>query len=394
MINKISHKKFFVVAASVGIFGTAFFNYIYAPTPISYSISTRETATTTIKEKKKEEFIVTHIPTPEPLKAIYMTQCVSGTKDFRERLVNLIEKTELNAVVIDIKDYTGKLSFTPKDPTFSEFVSDECGAIDMREFIGVLHKKNIYVIGRITVFQDPYYSKKYPHLAVQKKSDKTLWKDRKGISYVDPGAKEMWDYMIRLSKSAYATGFDELNYDYVRFPSDGDMKDIYFPQSNSILATSTASGKAVVIRDFFAHLSKELGVLNAPLSADLFGMTTTNKDDLNIGQIIEYAEPYFDYIAPMVYPSHYPPTFIGFANPAEHPYEIIKYSMDSAVRRFIAASSTPMKLRPWLQDFNLGAEYTADMVRAQIQATYDAGLTSWMLWDAGNTYTEEALLPE
>ena len=130
------------------------------------------------------------------------------------------------------------------------------------------------------------------------------------------------------------------------------------------------------------------------ISADLFGMTTTNTDDLNIGQILEDALNNFDYVSPMVYPSHYPPTFLGFAKPAEKPYEVVKYSMDQAFTRAINASSTPLKLRPWLQDFDLGAVYTADMVRAQIQATYDAGLNSWMIWDAGNTYTVGAFLPE
>ena len=128
-----------------------------------------------------------------------------------------------------------------------------------------------------------------------------------------------------------------------------------------------------------------------PISVDLFGMTTTNSDDLNIGQILEYAAPYVDYIAPMVYPSHYPKTFQGFANPAEHPYEVVKFAMEKGVEKLIAASSTPSKLRPWLQDFDLGATYDASMVRAQIQATYDAGLTSWMLWDAANRYTRDAL---
>jgi hypothetical protein len=123
-------------------------------------------------------------------------------------------------------------------------------------------------------------------------------------------------------------------------------------------------------------------------------MVTTNKDDLNIGQILENFLPYFDYVAPMVYASHYPTTFLGYKNPAEYPYEVVKYSMTKAVERALIASSTPSKLRPWLQDFNLGASYTASMVRKQIQATYDSGLDSFMIWDAGNTYTIDALLPK
>ena len=120
-------------------------------------------------------------------------------------------------------------------------------------------------------------------------------------------------------------------------------------------------------------------------------MTTTNTDDLNIGQVLEKAAPYFDYISPMVYPSHYPPNFNGWKDPNKVPYEIVYFSMSEAAKRLTAASSTPAKLRPWLQDNDYPVPYTPAMVRAQIQATYDAGLTSWMLWDVGNTYTREAL---
>ncbi len=130
------------------------------------------------------------------------------------------------------------------------------------------------------------------------------------------------------------------------------------------------------------------------LSVDFFGMTATNYDDLNIGQVLETAVPYFDYISPMVYPSHYPVNFMGYKSVAEvnaHPYEIVKFSMDSAVRRVKAVGGDPLQMRPWLQDNDYPVHYTPAMVRAQIQATYDAGLTSWMLWDAGNTYTREAL---
>ena len=141
----------------------------------------------------------------------------------------------------------------------------------------------------------------------------------------------------------------------------------------------------------------------AVLSADLFGLTMTSPNDLNIGQVLEYAAPYFDYIAPMVYPSHYPSGFNGYQNVNDHPYEIVKYSMDEGVKRLedMANSTTtviegrgevsPDQLRPWLQDNDYPVHYTSQMVRTQIQATYDAGLDSWMLWDASNTYTRAAL---
>lgn len=123
-----------------------------------------------------------------------------------------------------------------------------------------------------------------------------------------------------------------------------------------------------------------------------WGKRLLNYDDLSIGRVLEDIAPYFDYIAPLVYPSHCPPTFLGYKNPAAYPCEIVLYSMSKAAERLIAANSTPSKLRPWLQDFDLGATYDAAKVRAQIQAVYDSGLTSWMAWDAANKYTKGAYL--
>ncbi len=123
-------------------------------------------------------------------------------------------------------------------------------------------------------------------------------------------------------------------------------------------------------------------------------MTTVNTDDLGIGQVLEKAAPHFDFIAPMIYPSHFPNNWYGIKNPAEEPYEVIKISMSKAVERLIAMGEDPDKLRPWLQDFNLGAVYTEELVRDQIQATYDVGLDSWFMWDPKNIYTRKAFLPE
>lgn len=334
---------------------------------------------------------VTHLITPEPLKALYMTSCVAGTPSWRESLKAIVESTELNAIVIDVKDYTGIVSFVMP----SLVSKNGCVVADMREFIQSLHKADIYVIGRISVFQDPSYTKLFPELAVKKKSDGEVWKDYKGLSFIDVGAKPYWDYILALSNYAYGLGFDELNYDYVRYPSDGNMQDTYYTWT---MGTTT---KSEMLKNFFEYLHDGLENSGAKLSVDLFGMTTTVENDMNIGQLLENALPYFDYISPMVYPSHYPRTWNGFANPAEHPYEVVKIAMSRAVEREQRwlidngmATSTPSKMRPWLQDFNLGATYGPDKVQAQIQATYDVGLTSWMLWNAGNKYTTSALLNE
>lgn len=350
---------------------------------------------------------VKHLLTPLAVKGIYMSQCVVGTPSFRAQLVDLINQTELNSVVIDIKDYTGKLAFTTTNSLLKDSVSGQCGARDMKEFIESLHEQGIYVIGRVTVFQDPFYTGLHPELAVKKMSNKeTVWRDHKGLAFIDVGARPFWDYIVAIAKESYALGFDEINFDYIRFPSDGDMEDVYF-------SWSASSTKPEILERFFQYLHQELQPTGIITSADLFGMTTTNTDDLNIGQVWERALPYFNYLSPMVYPSHYPPTFNGWADPNQHPYDLIHHVLASAVLRTKASTTTApafthtrigtttpivyqkpvysaTKVRPWLQDFDYGGNYGVNEVRAQIEAAYDAGLNSWLIWDPGNNYTRDA----
>ncbi len=330
---------------------------------------------------------VTHLPTPEPLKAIYMTSWVAGTPYIRNHLIKLIDETELNAVVIDIKDYSGRIVFSVKDPELIKTGSVEVRIKDLESLITELHAKGVYIIGRVSAFQDAYFVGQHPEFAVHRLSDGGVWKDRKGISWLEVGATPVWDYLGRIAKESYALGFDEINFDYIRFPSDGDMQDISYRHFDKAKET-----RAEVLKRFYTYLWLELKPLGIPISADLFGLTTTSLDDLGIGQVLLDAAPYFDYIAPMVYPSHFASGYINLVNPAVNPYKVVKHSMTSARERLTATSTMPLaKLRPWLQDFNLGATYTAEMVRAQIQATYDSGLTSWMLWDPKNVYTRAAL---
>lgn len=336
----------------------------------------------------EEKFVATHVETPEQVKSIYMSSWVAGTPSFREKLVKIMDETEINTVVIDIKDYTGKVSFKIDREPFIEMNSTENRISDVKEFIERLHKKNIYVIGRVSVFQDPHLVSIWPEEAVKKSSDKTLpWKDHKGISWMDAGSTKVWEYTVDLAKVSHEYGFDEINFDYIRFPSDGNMKDIYFPHSEGKI-------KHEVMKSFFEYLNENLKDEDVKISADIFGMTTTNTDDLGIGQVLEDALSNFDYVAPMVYPSHFPNNWAGLAKPAEKPYDVIYKSMGKAVERAKALGVDPHKLRPWLQDFDLGANYTKEMVEAQIKATYDVGLNSWMLWDPKNIYTKEALILE
>ncbi len=396
-----------------GVFvGTALFLYVGAPMLFSWEYmpesSVRkevvEGAGTGFVTKEQSKARASHLDIPKPTKVLYMTACYAATPSLREGLIQKIERTEANSIIIDIKDYSGTIAFQTEDTRFHDATENAGGCViaNLPDILKDLHERGIYTIARITVFQDPYYAPRHPDIAVQKESDRSVWKDYKGISFVDAGAEEYWEYIIALAKEAYAIGFDEINFDYVRFPSDGNMKDIWYPVSEERVLADTDTGKATVLRSFFAHLSKALrddtwlvGDEKGPkLSADLFGMTATNTDDLNIGQILEYATPYFDYIAPMVYPSHYPTGFHGYSNVNAHAYDIVAFSMATAVARMKAAGEDIQKLRPWLQDFDYPVPYTPDMVREQIHATYDVGLTSWMMWDPANTYTESVFADE
>lgn len=418
-----------VLQSVVPIFGTESYT-----SSVREGVAQNEVVTTSPRKPEVEvdaRKVVRHTPLPSPLKAVYMTSCVVGTPSFRDRLVALIEETEINAVIIDIKDYSGTISFPPIAESWKPAWQEaRCGTRDMETFIASLHEKDIFVIGRITVFQDPFYAPKHPELAVQKASDGSVWHDHKGLSFIDVGARPYWDHLVELSVDAYNIGFDELNFDYVRYPSDGNMQDIMFPSS---VRGEYGADKQANLEAFFAYLNARLDeeirfalvrhentgrASSTPwTSVDLFGMTTTNFDDLSIGQVQDRAAPYFDAVAPMVYPSHYPKTFMGFTDPNEHPYEVVYHVMSEGVKRMMATTtvmsgfmhtrigtSTPAwyskpaytgdRLRTWIQDFDYGGDYDAHDVRAQIQASMDAGVESWMVWAPSNIYTREALHSE
>jgi len=307
---------------------------------------------------------------PFYIKGIYINSWTAGDQSKMAHLLNLIKETELNAVVIDIKEVDGVVAIDNIIP-------------NLKNLICQLHQENIYAIARIVVFKDGTLSKIKPELALKNQQGK-LWQDWRGQAWLDPTSKEVWDYHIELAKEAIKIGFDEINFDYIRFPSDGDISKIVYP------IWDQKTPKPEIIRQFFEYLNKELKPTGVFLSVDLFGLTLWHEDnnDMNIGQILEYAAPYFDFICPMVYPSHYPKNFEGYKNPAEYPYEIIKMNLERGKTKI---SNSRAKLRPWLQDFNLGAIYDKKMIELEKQAVYDTNSYGWTLWNPASRYTEEAL---
>lgn len=353
---------------------------------------------------------------PEIIKGIYATNWSMSNSSKINYFLNLIDNTELNAIVIDIKDYTGIVPYKTDIGLVNQYHAWEKRILKPNQLIKDLHDKGIYVIARISVFQDLRLAEARPDLALLSANTGGAWKDYKGLAWLDPSSQEVWDYNIDIATDALERGFDEINFDYIRFASDGNLKDIQYPLWDG------QTLKIAAMKNFFQYLRENLS--GAKISADLFGLVTINTDGLGIGQHLEYALPYFDFISPMVYPSHYFKGFIGYQNPAEAPYEVIKYSMEAAVNRaenflqsqqaspasggassqqFSLSEASPQpiaKFRPWIQDFDLGADYDAEKVRAEISGWNDAAANhpelnnGWMLWNASNVYTKDALLPE
>lgn len=328
--------------------------------------------------------VVTHIKTPEHVKSIYMSSWVASAPSIRNKLIKLIDDTELNAVVIDVKDNTGLVSWDGR-------VRDIDGLVDE------LHAKNIYVIARIASFQDPAYVKLHPDEAVHSKKTGGIWHDHKGVPWVDTGSKDMWRYIEKISKESYGRGFDEVNLDYIRFPTDGALSDMTFPISGK---GGVVVNKPKIVAEFYHYITDALHKDGIPVSGDLFGIIMVTKVDIAVlGQDMHTALETFDYVAPMIYPSHFYPGTAGFQKPAQHPGEIINYSMklgieiadEVASSTGQATSTVRAKYRPWYQDFDMGGVYTAEMVRAQISAGEKLGIKSWMLWDPANKYTPAAL---
>lgn len=338
----------------------------------------------TFAEEEKEDL------SSQNIRALYFTSWSAGNYYRIEDLIRTAENTEINAVVIDIKDYSGKIGYRSSVAEAEKYGASTSKIYNIEALLRKLHENNVYVIGRITVFQDPVLAEARPDLAVHSNSKKpsladlginSLWRDRSNLSWLDPSSKEVWDYNIAIAKEATDLGFDEINFDYIRFPSDGNLKDMSFPFWKG------ERSRREVLKEFFSYLRENLK--DVKMSADLFGLASVNYDDLGIGQVIEDAFLYFDFICPMMYPSHYAPGFLGFKNPADHPYEVVNYSVKTALRRLESTEKARASLRPWLQDFNMGAIYTSSEVRSQIKAVKDAlkeKYKGYMLWNPSNYY--------
>ncbi len=335
------------------------------------------------------------VPKPDVVRGVYLTSNTAGSSVRRGEVFDLIDRTEINAAVIDIKTAKGLLAY----PAGVQLAID-AGVItenpyDLEEILADARSRGIYTIARLPVFEDSALAVARPDLALTTKGG-GFWRTIKGVAWLDPTNREVWDYAADLVADALTRGFNEVQLDYVRFPSDGALADTVYDN----WSPDSGVPKYELIAEFFAYIREKNPT--GMISADLFGLTldasSTESSDLSIGQRLRDGVASFDIISPMIYPSHYGPFYADYQNPASAPGPVIEETMDAA-RSFLETLEYPEgesvynQIRPWLQDFNLGAIYSPAMVRAQIDAVEARGAEGWLLWDPRNTYTEAALRP-
>lgn len=328
------------------------------------------------------------------VKGIYITgNTVAYTEKFN-KLLELVKTTELNTVVIDIKDDEGLMTYASSLPDVEFAGANKKVRIkDIDGVLKLLKENNIYPIARIVTFKDRRAGDKYANLAVKNKNG-GIWRDRNGMSWLNPYNRESWDYIVDIAEEAAVKGFKEIQFDYVRFPTDGDLKAIDY-------GADAEKQKAEAIAEFLSYARERLQSMGVVVSADVFGLVTTDTGDMGIGQHLESIAKSVDVVCPMVYPSHYAKGSYGVAEPDFEPYKIVNKSMTVAQKRInaIQGNEKAALLRPWLQDFTASyldryKKYGAKEVRDQINAAYDAGQNEWILWNAGNIYTKGALNKE
>jgi hypothetical protein len=346
--------------------------------------STAATPTTPERQARAGE----RFPRPRAVRALYVNAWAAGSNSRMRALMDIALRTEINAFVIDIKDATGYISHHTDVPLAHEIgATNEIRIPDLRGLLDRLEAERVYPIARITIVQDAILARYRPELAVQDTAG-GVWVDSKGITWLNAYQRGVWDYHVAIAREVALMGFPEIQYDYVRFP-DAPEEDM----ARAVFSGSEGRTKAAAIRELLAHARSELADLDVQFTADVFGVTTSAERDVGIGQVWESFIDQVDVALPMIYPSHYWQGSFGFQVPNAHPYEVVLRALRDAQRRSARVEGAGTT-RPWLQDFSLGQPpYAAAEVRAQIQATYDAGIDEWILWNPGSRYTEAALEP-
>lgn len=331
--------------------------------------------------------------TPVKVKGIYVTGPRAGSTKAMNSLIDLVDSTELNAMVIDIKNDSGEITYKMDNEMVQKIGAATPYIHDISGLIKRLKEKHIYLIARVVAFKDPLLAEKMPELSLKTKNGK-YFRDKSGLRWVNPYKKEVWDYLVSIGAEAAALGFDEIQFDYIRFSTDKGIKNVDFGKA------AENKTKEQVITEFTQYAYDKLSKLGVFVSADVFGTIIDSETDAKIvGQDYEKMANQLDYICPMIYPSHYADGSYGVSHPDTNPYEIIYNALDHSKTALNTLDSSEHKVivRPWLQDFTASwleyyKHYGKSEIRAQIKAVEDAGYEEWILWNGSNNYTKAGLL--
>jgi hypothetical protein len=318
---------------------------------------------------------------PSPIiRALYLNRFAVQNRAKMQRLIALADSTEINAFVIDVKDEFG-LNFVSQDTLLRRNAGTVSKAGNLAEWVDTLRAHGILPIARIVVFKDSIAARNNPDHVIRR-TDGSLWRDREGLTWVDPYANTVWEYNFRVGDEAIRMGFGEIQFDYIRFPEPyRSLPQQVFPQQRG-------RGKTEALAEFLRAAKARYDRHGIRTTADVFGLTTTVRGALEVGQAWEPLAREVDVLLPMVYPSHYPRGSFGIAQPNAEPYRVIHTAISRARERNEAIGITkPEHVRPWLQAFSLGQpRYGPEHIEAQKQAVYDSGYDGWVLWHPGSNY--------
>lgn len=332
---------------------------------------------------------------PVKVKGIYISAYVAGTPSMVDSLIEEIDRTEANALVIDLKDDFGRVACEMDSELIRDVGSMKTYIPDAEELMQKLEEHDIYTIARIPAFRDAWLGEARPEWCIRK-ADGSLYQDRDGNTWVNPYCQEAWDYLVEIGIQAGKLGFDEVQFDYVRFCTEKGMKEAVFDE-----AQVQGRSRTDIVGEFMEYAYERLKNEGLFVSADVFGAIIGS--DINadsVGQIYGEMAKHLDYISPMIYPSHYADGNYGIDHPDIRPYETIMAALAESRKELYFAGldgDHVAQVRPWLQDFTASwlehyVEYGPEQIRAQIQATYDSGYDEWLLWDASCKYTWDGLL--
>ena len=342
---------------------------------------------------RTEQTIVSLDSTPQEIKlmpftpkALYLSFYGIGDRGLRESAIKLIEETELNTLVIDVKGDKGMIPYKSSIPLAAEVGAQRITTVkEMAPLMRSLKEKGIYTIARIVVFKDNPLALARPDWAIKTQSGE-MWRDRENLAWMDPFNKEVWNYNINIAMEAAQYGFDEIQFDYVRFPDSSGPR---FSMAN------TEENRVQAISGFLMEARRKLTPYNVFLSADIFGYVCWNLNDTKIGQRLEDLVTHLDYLCPMLYPSGFQFGIPGYRNPVANPYEIIYLSLKRAQERTNLPSH---RFRPWLQafrDYAFDGRYFNDKeIMGEIRAAEGFGSHGWMLWNPRNYYSSAGLKKE